>query len=106
MLGPGNGVREVQVISARYNGFGSVEGWRHVCLAATSLRWDESINFIATLKPVASAPAEQEVLFVLKQYTGDSFGVAHWYKLSSDGNVTEYEEHPYDPESFEASWRD
>ena len=106
LLGPGNGVREVQVISARYNGFGSVEGWRHVCLAATSLRWDESINFIATLKPVASAPAEQEVLFILKQYTGDSFGVAHWYKLSSDGNVTEYEEHPYDPESFEASWRD
>ena len=106
LLGPGNGVREVQVISARYNGFGSVEGWRHVCLAATSLRWDESINFIATLKPVASAPAEQEVLFILKQYTGDSFGVAHWYKLSFDGNVTEYEEHPYDPESFEASWRD
>ena len=29
-----------------------------------------------------------------------------WYKLSSDGNVTEYEEHPYDPESFESSWRD
>ena len=83
LLGPGNGVREVQVISARYNGFGSVEGWRHVCLAATSLRWDESINFIATLKPVASAPAEQEVLFILKQYTGDSFGVAHWYSKNS-----------------------
>jgi len=105
MPGPGNGVREVQVISARYNDFGS-EDWQHVCLAATSLRWDESINFIATLKPAVSAPAEQEMLFVLKQYTGDSFGVAHWYKLSSDGNVTEYQEHPYDPESFEASWRD
>ena len=105
MPGPGNGVREVQVISARYNDFGS-EDWQHVCLAATSLRWDESINFIATLKPAVSAPAEQEMLFVLKQYTGDSFGVAHWYKLSSDGNVTEYQEHPYAPESFEASWRD
>lgn len=105
MRGPGGGVCEVQVISARYNGFGS-EGWQHVCIAATSIRWDESINFIATLKPVASAPAEQEVLFVLKQYTGDSFGVAHWYKLSSDGNVTEYQEHPYNPESFEAFWRD
>lgn len=105
MLGAADGVREVQVISARYNGSGS-EGWRHVCLAAASLRWDESINFIGTLKPVASAPAEQEMLFVLKQYTGDSFGVAHWYKLSPDGNVTEYEEHPYNPESFETSWRD
>ncbi len=105
MLGPGNGVREVQVISARYNSAGS-EGWQHICIAATSLRWDESINFIGTLKTSASAPDEQEVLFILKQYTGDSFGVAHWYKLSSNGNVTEYEEHPYDPESFEASWSD
>lgn len=103
MLGATDGVREVQVISARYNGSGS-EGLRHVCLAATSLRWDESINFIGTLKPSALAPDEQEVLFVLKQYTGDSIGVAHWYKLSSDGNVTEYEEHPYAPESFEKSW--
>ena len=105
MRGPGNGVREVQVISARYNGSGS-EQWQHVCIATTSLRWDESINFIGTLKTSASAPDEQEVLFILKQYTGDSFGVAHWYKLSSNGNVTEYEEHPYDPESFEASWSD
>lgn len=105
MLGPGNGVREVQVISARYNSAGS-EGWQHICIAATSLRWDESINFIGTLKTSASAPDEQEVLFILKQYTGDSFGVAHWYKLSSNGNVTEYEEHPYDPESLEASWSD
>ena len=103
MLGAANGVREVQDIS--YNGSGS-EGWQHVCLAATSLRWDESIDFIGTLKPAASAPAEQEVLFILKQYTGDSFGVAHWYKLSPDGNVTEYEEHPYDPESYEIPWLD
>ena len=104
MRGPGNGIREVQVVSARYNDSGS-EGWQHICIAATSLRWDESINFIAALKPAASAPAEQEVLFILKQYTGDSFGVAHWYKLSSNVDVTEYGEHPYDPESFEASWK-
>mgnify|MGYP001057314217 FL=1 len=105
MLGHESGVREVQVVSARYNGSGS-EGWQHICIAATSIRWDESINFIGTLKPSALAPDEQEVLFILKQYTGDSFGVAHWYKLSSDGNVTEYDEHPYNPESFEASWKD
>ena len=105
MRGPGSGVREVQVVPARYNGAGS-DGRQHICIAATSICWDESINFIGTLKPSALAPDEQEVLFILKQYTGDSFGVAHWYKLSSDGNVTEYEEHPYDPESFEASWSD
>lgn len=105
MLGHESGVREVQVVSARYNGSGS-EGWQHICIAATSIRWDESINFIGTLKPSAPAPDEQEMLFILKQYTGDSFGVAHWYKLSSDGNVAEYEEHPFDPESFETSWEE
>lgn len=105
MTGPGGGFREVQVISARYSGSGS-EGWQQVCIAASSIRWEERIDFVGTLKPSASAPAGQEALFVLKQYTGDSFGVAHWYQLSSGGSVTEYEEHPYDPESFEASWRD
>lgn len=103
-FGAGSGVRDVQVISARYNGAGS-EDWLHVCIAATSVRWDESIDFIGTLKPSTSASNEQEVLFVLKQYTGDSFGVAHWYKLSSDGTVAEYEEHPFNPESYEASWK-
>ena len=105
MLGASDGARDVQDISARYNGTGS-EDWQHVCLAATSHSWDESINFIGTLKPAASAPDEQEVLFVLKQYTGNSYGVAHWYKLSSDGTVSEYSEHPYNPESFEESWKD
>lgn len=75
-------------------------------MATTSISWDESIDFIGTLKPSASASNEQELLFVLKQYTGDSFGVAHWYKLSSDGTVTEYEEHPFNPESYKASWKD
>lgn len=105
MFGPGNSVREVQVISARYNGAGA-EDWQHICMATTSISWDESIDFIGTLKSSASASNEQELLFVLKQYTGDSFGVAHWYKLSSDGTVTEYEEHPFNPESYKASWKD
>lgn len=105
ILGASDGVRDVQDISARYNGAVS-EDWQHVCLAAASIHWTESIDFIGTLKPAASAPDEQESLFVLKQYTGNSFGVAHWYKLSSDGTVTEYSEHPYNPESFERSWKD
>lgn len=105
MFGRENGSREVQVISARYNGTGA-EGWRHICLATTSLSWEEDIDFIGTLKLSAAAPDEQELLFILKQYTGNAYGVAHWYKLSSDGTVTEYEEHPYDPESYEESWKD
>jgi len=102
--GEGSGFREVQVISARYKGAAS-DDWMFVCLAATSVRWSESIDFICTVRYAASDPDEKEMLFVLNQYTGDSYGVAHWYKLSSDGVVTEYEEHPYNPESDEESWK-
>lgn len=75
-------------------------------MATSSLHWQESIDFICTLKYGESAPDEQELLFVLKQYTGDSYGVAYWYKLAPNGTVTEYEEHPYKPESYQESWRD
>ncbi len=102
---PGSGFREVQVISARYKGAAS-DAWTFVCLAAASVSWDESIDFICTVKYAASDPDEKEMLFVLNQYTGDSYGVAHWYRLSSDGAVSKYKEHPYNPESFEESWRD
>lgn len=96
--------REVQAISAKHKDV-AADVWTFICLATTSVRWDESIDFICTVKYDASDPDEREMLFVLKQYTGDAFGVAHWYKLSSRRGVTEYEEHPYDPESFEASWK-
>ncbi len=98
--GEGSGFREVQVISARYKDAAS-DDWTFVCPAATSVSWDESIDFICTVKYAASDPDEKEMLFVLNQYTGNSFGVAHWYRMSSDGTVTEYEEHPYNPESFD-----
>lgn len=101
----GSGFLEVQVISARYKGVAS-DDWTFVCLAATSVRWSESIDFICTVKYAVSDPDEKEVLFVLNQYTGDSYGVAHWYKMSSGGIVSKYEEHPYNPESFQESWKD
>jgi len=102
--GEGSGLREVQVISAKHQDDPS-NGWTFVCLAATSVSWDESIDFICTMKYDASDSDEKEMLFVLNQYTGNSFGVAHWYKLSS-GTVTDYSEHPYDPESYKESWKD
>lgn len=101
----GSGFREVQIISARYKD-AAADDWTFICLATTSVSWDESIDFICTVKYDAFDPDEQEMVFVLNQYTGDSFGVAHWYKLSADGAVTKYSEHPYDPESFEESWKD
>lgn len=101
----GNGFREVQVISAKHKDV-VVDAWAFICLATTSVSWDESIDFICTVKYDTFDPDEREMLFVLNQYTGNSFGVAHWYKLSSGGIVTEYSEHPYDPESFEESWKD
>ena len=101
---PESGIREVQVISAKYKGAAS-DDWTFVCLAASSPRWSESIDFIGTVKYAASDPDEREMLFVLCEHTGDSFGVSHWYRLSADGVVKEYSEHPYNPESFEESWK-
>jgi len=101
----GSGFREVQIISAKRKDV-AADTWTFICLATTSVSWDESIDFICTVKYDAFDPDEREMLFVLNQYTGDSFSVAHWYKLSIDGAVTKYSEHPYDPESFEESWKD
>lgn len=61
----GNDVREVQVVSAGYNGAGSGQ-WQHICIAATSIRWEEDIDFIVAWKPMASAPVEQEVLAMVR----------------------------------------
>lgn len=101
---PQNGFRVVRVVSAKHK---DASDWQDVCLATTTVRsfWYEDILFIGAVKYDASVPDGQEMLFVHKEYVGDSFSVAHWYKLSSNGIVSEYEEHPFNPESFEKSWR-
>ena len=104
MFGAENGVRRVESVSAKCGNSGSKD-WHHICLAATSHRWFESIDFIATLKLSASATDDEDMLFILNQYNGDSFCASYWYKLSYDGTFSEYGEHPYDPESYDASWR-
>lgn len=97
-----NGFQEVQIISAKHKG---ASDWQKICMVTWSDRWQESIDFIGTLKYDATVSDEQELLFVLKQSAGDSYGVAYWYKLSSDGTMTGYREHPYNPESYKESWR-
>ena len=101
----GEGLREVQVISAKHR---DATDWQEVCMATAAVGsfWYEDILFFCTVKYDASASDCQEMLFVLKRYFGDSFGVSYWYKLLSDGTVTEYSEHQLNPESFEESWRE
>lgn len=103
---PEKDIRKVESISAKYGN--SSEEWHHICLAtqARSMAWSESVNFIGTLKLSDSASDDEEVLFILNEYLGDSFNASYWYKLSPDGTLSEYSEHPYNPESFDESWRD
>ena len=106
-----NDVRQVHEISAKHIKDGvdpSSEEWRFICLAthAKSWTWEESIDFISTVKNDASVPDEQAELFVLDTYMGSSFSVAYWHRLKPDGTITEYKEHPYNQDSFDASWSD
>lgn len=100
MLSDREGVREVHEISAIYKGGDSAskKEWNFICLATEGQmgRWRESIDFICTVKKDSSVPEEQEVLFVQKTYLGDAYCSKDWYKLTSDGRVTEYQEgHEY-----------
>lgn len=107
----GEDVRKVHEISAKHIKGGddlSSDEWRFICLATTakSWAWEESIDFIATVKCVASTPDEQAELFVLNTYVGSSFGVANWHRMAPDGTITSYDEHPYNPDSFNVSWKE
>ena len=103
LFGGMSGIRAVRAISAKHR---DMPEWQDICIAAASFSWQESIDFIGTVKYAASDSDEKEMLFVLKKYIGDSFSTENWYKLSSNGTIIEYQEHPYDPESFEKSWRE
>lgn len=103
-----DGIRLVHEISAKHHTADTSafpEGLKYICLATTSINWSESIDFIGTIKSKAEVPNEQADLFVLKTYTGSSFSVAHWYRLDTNGALSEYQEHPYDLDSFKASWK-
>lgn len=97
MLSEREGVREVHEISAKYQGTGDedvTEDWNFVCLATEEPmgKWRESIDFIGTVKKNSSVLEKQEALFVQKNYFGDAHCSKDWYKMTSDGKVTEYQE--------------
>ena len=108
MLADREGVREVHEILAKYQSVGdsTTEEWNFVCLAteARMCQWSESVDFISTVKRDISESDEREALFVQKTYCGDSFSVLYWYKMTSDGTVTEYWEHQLNPDSFNDPW--
>ena len=102
------GTRFVHGIFAKYvdSEYGNeTNEWKFICIAATSVSWDESIDFIATVSNSKTTDDEKEMLFVLKNYTGSSHSVAYWYKFMKDGTVTEYSENPYDEDSYHVSWK-
>lgn len=103
-LAEGENYREVCEISARHNG--NSDHWQHICLAAMARnwQWSERVDFICTVKRDITSPDNEAVLFVLKEYTGNSFSVEHWYKCIPDGTVTEYELHPFNEEAFKEHW--
>ena len=103
---PTGEVRRVHEISAKYIGGDTTvdSQWQFICLAAESTAWSESIDFIGTVKKQSSVSDEQAVLFVLKEFIGSSYSVSHWHKFTSNGEVTGYTEHPYNPESFKEPW--
>lgn len=108
-FGQYNGVRKVHEISATYTlSVDEISGgeWKFICLATDSRAWSESVDFIGTVKKDSSVEEEQAELFVLKTYTGSSYGVANWYKFTPSGELKEYQEHPYDSDSFKKSWNE
>jgi hypothetical protein len=73
--------------------------------SARNSSWSESIGFIGAIKKCASSSDEHASLFVLNRYMGDSFSAEYWYRLAPDGVITEYQIHPFDSKSLNASWK-
>jgi len=100
-----------QEIMARHNSDpeGAFAGdFKYVCRSLGQFGFvaSEDIAFICTLKEGTSLSDEHASLFVFIRYMGDSFSSESWYRLTPKGVVLHYSIHPYNSESFEASWRD
>jgi len=102
-------LRMTHEITARHNSDpeGVFSGnFKYICRATHGRSWYESIDFICSVKKDSLTSDEYSSLFVLNTYMGDSFSVEDWYKLVPSGEVTTYQIHPYNDESYEASWKD
>lgn len=85
---------------------GFLNAYNHICSVTEDphTSWTEEILFICSVKKDVSTPDHKAELLVRVRYTGDSFSADGWYKMSPDGTVTEYQEHPYDPDSYDKPW--
>lgn len=97
--------RVVRVIHAAYKNDPNPK-WHLICLAtsAKTCMWFENIKFVGTVKKDMFTTDKDSDLFVMVQYTGDSFSTETWYRYSPDKVLKEYRIHPYDSESFERKW--
>lgn len=74
-------------------------------MAARSAAWSESIDYICTVKRNNAVPDEQAVLFVLKQFAGNSSSGEYWYKFTPDGRMEEYCISRYGQQNGKAAWK-
>lgn len=97
--------RPVRVIHARYRNDASAK-WHYICGAteAKSMIWSESISFIGTAKKNVFDSDKKSDLFVLVEYTGDSFSTETWHRFNPDGETKEYYLHPYDEDYQDKHW--
>ena len=81
--------QKIHVISAKHK---NMSDWQEICsIDAESIRLDESLKFIGTVKYDASEPDEREMLFVFKKSIAGLIHDEYWYRLKSDGTVNVYE---------------
>ena len=87
------GFRHVHEISARYVCDNEITDFIPLASAVEGFSWSEGIVFIGTAKEKGLSKPNKPILFVKKEWVGDSFGADTWYAMCSDGGVSQYERH-------------
>lgn len=87
------GFRHVHEISARYVDDKDITDFIPLASAVEGFSWSESLVFIGTAKEKGAFKPNKPILFVKKEWVGDSFGADTWYAMYSDGSISQYERH-------------
>lgn len=87
------GFRHVHEISARYVGDNEITDFIPLASAVEGFSWSESLVFIGTAKEKGAYKTNKPILFVKKEWVGDSFGADTWYAMYTDGSISHYERH-------------
>ena len=87
------GFGHVHEISARYVGDNEITDFIPLASAVEGFSWSEGIVFIGTAKEKGLSKPNKPILFVKKEWVGDSFGADTWYAMYSDGSISHYERH-------------